>query len=152
MHDIVISDTSCLILFDKIGEIELLKSVYDTIITTPEIAEEFGDVLPIWIKIEAVKDKKYQLFLETQVDKGEASAMALAKEIDNTLILLDDLKARKLARKLHLNYTGSLGVINKAKQLGIINNVKPFIKKLLETDFRISDNVVLEFLKINNEL
>jgi predicted nucleic acid-binding protein len=109
-------------------------------------------VLPIWIKIETVKDKKYQLFLETQVDKGEASAMALAKEIDNTLILLDDLKARKLARKLHLNYTGSLGVINKAKQLGIINNVKPFIKKLLETDFRISDNVVLEFLKINNEL
>jgi hypothetical protein len=44
-------------------------------------------VLPIWIKIETVKDKKYQLFLETQVDKGEASAMALAKEIDNTLIL-----------------------------------------------------------------
>ncbi len=152
MHDIVISDTSCLILFDKIGEIELLKSVYDTIITTPEIAEEFGEVLPIWIKIEIVKDKKYQLFLETQVDKGEASAMALAKEIDNTLILLDDLKARKLARKLHLNYTGSLGVINKAKQLGIINSVKPFIKKLLETDFRISDNVVLEFLKINNEI
>jgi hypothetical protein len=57
-----------------------------------------------------------------------------------------------LARKLQLNYTGSLGIINKAKQLGIINNVKPFIKKLLETDFRISDNVVLEFLKINNEL
>ncbi len=54
MHDIVISDTSCLILFDKIGEIELLKSVYDTIITTPEIAEEFGEVLPIWIKIETV--------------------------------------------------------------------------------------------------
>jgi predicted nucleic acid-binding protein len=62
MHDIVISDTSCLILFDKIGEIELLKSVYDTIITTPEIAEEFGEVLPIWIKIETVKDKKYQHF------------------------------------------------------------------------------------------
>jgi predicted nucleic acid-binding protein len=46
MHNIIISDTSSLILFDKIGELELLKMVYDTIVTTPEIASEYGDSLP----------------------------------------------------------------------------------------------------------
>lgn len=151
MPSIVISDTSSLILFDKIGEIELIRDVYDTIITTHEIAEEFGETLPHWIEIKAVTDKKYQLFLETQVDIGEASAIALAKEIENSLLLLDDLKARKLAGKLHIKYTGTLGVINKAKQLGLIDKVKPLIDKLLLTDFRISENIIQELLRINNE-
>ena len=41
MHKIVISDTSTLILFDKINEFDLLKKVYGQLTTTPEIAEEF---------------------------------------------------------------------------------------------------------------
>jgi len=151
MPDIIISDTSSLILFDKIGELELLNKVYDTIVTTPEIAGEFGDSLPVWIKIHSVKDIKYQEFLGTQVDWGEASAIALAIETEDALLLLDDLKARKLAGKLNLKYTGTLGVINKAKQMGIISKVKPLIEKLLETDFRISENIITEILKINNE-
>lgn len=76
MPKIVISDTSTLILFHKIGEINLLQKVYVELITTPEIAEEFGEKLPDWIKIQTVSDKKYQIFLETQVDHGEASAIA----------------------------------------------------------------------------
>ncbi|MCD4774195.1 MAG: DUF3368 domain-containing protein [Bacteroidales bacterium] len=152
MLRIVISDTSSLILFHKIGELDILKKVYNNISTTPEVAEEFLEQLPEWIKIESVKDKKYQEFLETQVDSGEASAIALAKEMDKPLLLLDDLKARKLARKLNLKFTGTLGVINKAKQIGIIDKIKPIIDKLLSTDFRISENIINELLRINNEI
>jgi predicted nucleic acid-binding protein len=151
MHNIVISDTSCLIIFNKIGQLELLKKVYDNIVTTPEVAKEFSENLPDWIIIKEVQDKKYQEFLETQVDCGEASAIALAKEIDNPLLLLDDLKARKLAGKLNLQFTGTLGVITKAKQIGVIGAVKPLIDSLLLTDFRICENVIDELLKINNE-
>jgi predicted nucleic acid-binding protein len=46
MHKIIISDTSTLIIFDKINELNLLKQVYGELITTPEIAEEFGERLP----------------------------------------------------------------------------------------------------------
>lgn len=151
MPRVVISDTSCLILLHKIEELELLKKVYKDIRTTPEVAEEFSEPLPGWIKIESVKDKKYQELLETQVDLGEASAMALAKEINDPLLLLDDLKARKLATKLNLTFTGVLGVLNKAKQIGIINKIKPLIDKLLLSNFRISQNIIDELLKINNE-
>jgi len=66
--------------------------------------------------------------------------------------LLDDLKARRLAGKLNLKFTGTLGVFHKAKQLGIVDKIKPLIDKLLITNFRISENIVSEFLKINNEL
>jgi predicted nucleic acid-binding protein len=151
MHKVIISDTSTLILFHKINELDLLRRVYAELITTSEVAQEFGEDLPEWIKVVDVKDKKYQLFLETQVDKGEASAIALATEYDNVLLLLDDLKARKLATKLNFKITGTLGIIHKAKQMELIEFVKPLIDKLLSTDFRIADNIVHEILKQNKE-
>jgi len=151
MHRIVICDTSCLILLHKIGELDLLSKVYDSVSTTPEVVKEFLDELPIWIKIESVKDKKYQEFLETQIDLGEASAIALAMETNAALLLLDDLKARKLATKLNLNFTGTLGVIHRAKQIGVIEAVKPIIEKLQASNFRIADNIIKELLRRNNE-
>ena len=151
MPKVVIFDTSTLIIFRKINNFDLLAKVYGELITTPEIAQEFGENLPKWIIIQAVKDKKYQEFLETQVDLGEASAIALAKELDDVLLLLDDLKARKLASRLNLKYTGALGIITKAKQLLIIEAVKPLINKLIATNFRISKKIIDEILKINNE-
>ena len=152
MHKIVISDTSCLILLHKIGELDLLQKVYGSVLTTPEVVQEFFDELPVWVKIEKVKDKKYQEFLQTQVDWGEASAIALAKELESPLLLLDDLKARKLASKLNLRFTGTLGVIHKAKQIGAIGKIKPLLEKLLATDFWISDLIINELLGKNNEI
>ena len=151
MPRIVISDTSTLILLDKIGELNLLQKVYGELVTTPEIAEEYGVTLPIWIKVQPVGDKKYKTFLETQVDSGEASAIALATEFEHAILILDDLKARKLAVKLKIQTTGTLGVINKAKQMSIIPEVKPLINKLLLTNFRISNHIIVELLKLNNE-
>jgi predicted nucleic acid-binding protein len=52
MPRVVISDTSTLILFHKIEEFNLLQKVYKNLITTPEIAEEFGEKLTDWIKIQ----------------------------------------------------------------------------------------------------
>ncbi|MBZ9728341.1 DUF3368 domain-containing protein [Salegentibacter sp. JZCK2] len=147
----VISDTSILILFSRINHLELLKKVYSEVITTPEIAEEFGEELPNWIKVQPVSNKEFQEILELQLDLGEASAIALAKELKNTLLLLDDLKARKLANRLNLKITGTLGIIHKAKQLGFIDKVKPVIQKILDTDFRISQNIIEELLTLNNE-
>jgi predicted nucleic acid-binding protein len=42
------------------------------------VAAEYGEILPDWVEIKSVKDKSRQKVLETQVDKGEASALALA--------------------------------------------------------------------------
>lgn len=113
---------------------------------------EYRNNLPPWIKIEKVSNTKYQELLETQLDRGEASAITLAMEIGDTLLLLDDLKARKLSAKLGLKYTGTLGVINKAKEIGVVKSVKPLIDALLKTNFRISQSIITEFLRINNEI
>ncbi len=61
MPKTVITDTSTLILFHKIDEFNLLRKIYGNLLTTQEITEEFGDLLPDWIKIQAASDKKYQI-------------------------------------------------------------------------------------------
>ena len=64
MPKVVISDTSTLILFQKIEHLDLLQKLYIELLTSPEIVQEYGEKLPNWIKIETVRDKKYQEFLK----------------------------------------------------------------------------------------
>ncbi len=75
---VIIADTSCFILLDKITSLDILFELFGEITTTPEVQHEFGKPLPGWIKIQTVKDNNQQLLLEAEVDKGEASAIALA--------------------------------------------------------------------------
>ncbi|RLD59575.1 MAG: DUF3368 domain-containing protein [Bacteroidetes bacterium] len=151
MHKLIIADTSSLIVFNKINQIDILKKVYNEIAITPEILNEFELPVPDWIKIIKVNNKKYQGLIETQLDLGESSVIALAIEIEDSLLILDDLKARKYAQRLGLKFTGSLGVINKAKEMGVIDKVKPIIDELKNTDFRISDKIIHNILERNDE-
>lgn len=146
MPKTIISDTSCFIILSNIGELELLRKVYGVIITTNDIAIEFGDTLPNWVEIRKVNDISKQQLLELQIDKGESSAIALALEIPESTLILDDIKARKIASKLGLSFTGTIGVIVKAKLKGIIPSIKPILEKIKMTDFRIS--IELEILAL----
>jgi len=147
MHKIIISDTSCFIILTNIGELSLLQKLYSKITTTIEIATEFGEPLPEWVEILSVKSKDTQRLLEMQIDKGESSAIALALEISDSLLILDDIKARKVATQLGLSITGTLGIIIKAKLEGIIPSVIPILNKIKQTDFRLSNEVELQVLK-----
>lgn len=147
MPKTIISDTSCLIILSNIGELDLLHKVYGQIVTTIEIAIEYGEPLPQWIEIVKVNDPYKQQLLEMQIDKGESSAIALALEMPKSTVILDDYKARKIAEQLNLTFTGTIGVIIKAKQKGIIESIKPMLEKIKETNFRLSIALELQALK-----
>jgi predicted nucleic acid-binding protein len=57
MPKIIIADTSCFIILTNIGELELLRKVYGRIVTTPDIAAEYGEPFPEWVEIAGVTDK-----------------------------------------------------------------------------------------------
>jgi predicted nucleic acid-binding protein len=137
----IISDTSCFIILSNIGELELLHQVYGQIITTLEIANEYGEPLPEWVEIASVTDKYRQQLLEMQIDRGESSAIALAMETPDSIVILDDYKARKIAERLGIPITGTIGIIVKAKLSGIIPSIKPLLYKIKQTNFRISDDI-----------
>lgn len=147
MHSIVIADTSCFILLTKINEVELLRQLYEGVYTTPEIAAEFGNDLPEWVIVQSVINKDKVALLEKELDAGEASAIALTYELPDSIIILDDMGARKVARRLHITFTGTFGIIAKAKNEGIISSVIPLLNKIRTTNFRFSDDVFNETLK-----
>lgn len=142
-----IIDTSCFILLEKIGELDLIRKVFQSeIVTTDVVATEFKKELPEWVSVKQVENERFFTFLESEVDSGEASVIALAFEQQNSLLILDDLKARNLAMKLQLDYTGTLGLILKAKQLNIISLIGPIMHKIQQTNFRFSKIVLKEIL------
>ena len=147
MPDVIIADTSVLIIISKIEALELLYRMYGEVFITPEVADEYGEPIPSWISLKSPKDAKYVSLLQTQVDAGEASAIALACETSDVLLLLDDLKARKLAAKLGFRISGTLGVVGKARDRGFIASVGPYIEKLQDTDFHIASQLLDVFLK-----
>jgi len=146
MHSTIISDTSCLIVLSNIDELELLQKLYGQVITTIEVATEYGQILPDWIYIKAPADAYRQKILEMQIDKGEASAIALALEITDSTIIPDDHKARRIAEQPGMKITGTIGVLIRAKLNSKINSVKPLLDKIRKTDFRLTDEIVNQAL------
>ncbi len=58
--NVIISDTSCLIILKKIGELELLNKIATNVYITPIIYHEFNDTIPSWIKVSAPNNQQYQ--------------------------------------------------------------------------------------------
>ena len=146
-YSAVIADASCFILLDKIDNLLLLQKLFGTVTTSTEVAEEFGKPLPEWIQIKSAQDKNLQSALFLQVDLGEASAIALAAEHQPSLLIIDDMKGRKLAQKLNLNITGTLGLILIAKREGILPKIRPIFDKIQLTNFRIAPGLLEDILK-----
>jgi predicted nucleic acid-binding protein len=72
--------------------------------------------------------------------------MALSLELENSLLIIDDYKARKLAKTLNIDYMGTIGILILAKHKGIISSIKPILEKIKETNFRISAELELQAL------
>lgn len=138
-------------LWINIDGLELLKEIYGAISITPEISNEYGKFLPNWIIVEAVLDAKKIELLQLELDLGEASAIALAVEKENSLLIIDERKGRAVAKRMGIKITGILGLLIKAKELGKIENVKPFLEKLENVNFRVSPKLKVQILKKVNE-
>lgn len=94
MTELVIADTSCLIILQKLGLLGLLPRLYESVTITPVVAAEFLDFLPEWISVKAVDTPLLTPLAPYKLDPGEASALALALDHRRTgqvLVLIDDL-------------------------------------------------------------
>jgi len=138
----VITDASCFILLDKIDGLFILESLYSFVVTTPEIAAEYGKRLPIWVEVRAVRNRELLYDYAERVDIGEASAIALASEVPSPLLILDDLRGRKLADRLRLNYTGTVGILVLARKRGIINGLRSHFDRIRATNFRVPERLL----------
>jgi predicted nucleic acid-binding protein len=133
----IISNTSCLIALSNIDMLELLQKRYGHVFITPEVASEFGEILPDWISVVPVRDTYRTLLINNHLDLGESSTIALASEMDDPLLILDDGKARKYAKSIGLKITGTLGIIRKCYEIGLIKDIIEIITALRNVNFRV---------------
>ena len=76
---------------DEKFKLDVLEKLYGQILITPEIAKEISEQLPNWIAIKKATDQKYQTLINSTLDLGESSVIALASEYVDPLIILDDI-------------------------------------------------------------
>ena len=149
----IVSNTSCLIVLDNIDTLYIRQKLYQNIYLTEEVAQEFGKPLENWMHVVTVIDKNYLRILNASVDLGEASIIALALQMqEDKVMILDDLKARKLAKQLQFKFTGLLGILLKAKQQQIISSVADIFTQLKKANFRFSEKLEKEVLRLAGEL
>jgi predicted nucleic acid-binding protein len=152
MHSIVIADTSCFILLDNINELILLHKLYPKIITTQVVADEFGKPLPHWVEVATPQQVHLKKISVYPIDEGEITAIALAMDYSDSVLIIDDLKARQVAEKFGLAVKGTIGIVVEAKLRKQIPSIKPLLEKINATNFRLSKNVFQAALKEAGEL
>ena len=146
----IVSNSACLIALERIEQLNLLPQVYPSIWIPQAVKREIG-FLTDWLQVQTVQNQALVSTLRTQVGAGESEAIALALEIKNVPVLLDDKKARRIAEQLNLQVTGTVGLLLKAKKKSVIPAIRPILDALEEVDFRISSKLRTRALELAKE-
>lgn len=149
----VVADASVLIALSNIGQLDLLEPLVGEIVIPPEVAREAapGVALPPWVRIRALGRPLDLRVSEASLHRGESEAVSLALELTAERLILDDLPARKLAKKLGLSIVGTAGLVFLAKRKGLIAAVRPVLDALRARGFRLRQDVYEEILNAASE-
>jgi predicted nucleic acid-binding protein len=145
-----VTNSTCLIGLERIERLDILPQVFDIVFAPPAVAKEVRTSLD-WLRVQPVANRSVTIALRTQMDEGEAEAIALALELEDVLLILDDKKARRVAQQMGMKVIGTVGMLLKAKRQGVIAEVKPLLLSLTEADFRISQGIIQEALRLSGE-
>jgi predicted nucleic acid-binding protein len=150
LTDRAVANSTCLIALERIGHLHLLSRVFAEVVAPPAVRAELG-VAPEWLKVQPPSDRAVVAALATQLGEGEASAIALAMERGDAWLVLDDKKARRVARQLGLRLIGTVGVLLQAKQRGAVPTIGPLLGALRDAGFRLSPALEREALRLAGE-
>jgi uncharacterized protein len=152
----VVSNTTPIISLLKLSRLDILKVLYTEIFIPYAVFQEieagknkefFQDLSKIdWINIINVQDKHAQKYF-LDLDAGESEAIVLATEIGADLIIIDEKLGRFYAKHADLKVTGTIGILIKAKNLGIVKELKPLFYELTKKNVWINGKLIEDILK-----
>jgi predicted nucleic acid-binding protein len=148
---IVVSDTSPLTALITIGGQELLPRLFSEVVIPIGVRDELlraHSVLPDWLRVEAVGDSEEAARLMIDLDRGEAEAIELAKELHADRLLIDERKGRRVAVREGVPVIGLLGVLLLAKRRGLIVSARALLGRLeLEAGIYLAADLKEEALR-----
>lgn len=161
MPEIVIVNTSPIFYLHRLDCLDVLKKLYGRIIVPQAVVYELeagkrvGENVPEirkyeWITVKEVNVPSF-ISIITDLGQGEAEFLALACTERDTLVIIDDALARRIAKLRGLRITGTAGVFLKAKTENHITEIKPFLSKIKDVGFYLTNNLISDILKIAGE-
>jgi uncharacterized protein len=160
----IVSNASPLIALIRIGQLDLLRQLYSEIIIPDAVWHEVvveGADQPgaeavssaSWIVRRTVTNRALVHGLQQELDVGEAEAIALAVEMDDALLLMDERLGRDTARHFGIRYTGVVGVLMEAKHQGFVRAIQPHLDALRDlAGFRVSEALYQRVLQDVGEI
>ena len=155
---LAVADASPLNYLVWIESVEVLTKLYGKVIIPPEVRNELlapdapsivrglADELPNWVEVHtpgaALRDDPRWRSL----DLGERAALALANQLQPSLLLIDERAGSAIARGLGLQVTGTLGVLDEAARRKLIS-LADAIDRLKQTSFRYPKAIVARLLE-----
>jgi predicted nucleic acid-binding protein len=162
----VISNTSPLTNLAIIGRLELVRTQLTGVVVPAAVWREML-ALPHaggreslleahkagWLRVVTIASTAVASSLRLSgLDEGESEAIALAVETSAELLLIDEKKGRRAARRLAVPVTGALGILAKGRRMGDVQSVSEEIARLrTEAGFFISEEVEARILQMAGE-
>lgn len=156
--EIVVINTGPLILLGKIGALDIPGRLPITFVSPPAVRDELDSgteaghlrINPPWLAIRNLRSPVSPM-VGMALDRGEAEVIQLALDCGIQDVCLDDLHGRKMAKAIGLRVTGLLGVLARAKLLGVIPRLAPLTERLVEAGGRYSPALIRSFLAAHGE-
>jgi hypothetical protein len=160
---IVVSNTSPLTNLAAIGQFSLLQALFSEIYIPTAVVSELsagGNNWPgatevknaTWVHVKSVSNQPLVDALRLDLDWGESEAIALALELKADLVLLDEQTGRYAAQHFNLKVMGVVGLLVRAKKLGLIAEVRPLLEALRQqAGFYLGEPVYQHTLKLAGE-
>lgn len=156
---IVLADSSPLITLARAQYFELLHEFYGEIIVSMEVYDEIavrGAGLPgteeirraPWIQVTAVSSESVPQIAEACVGLGvgERSIIYLASTLSADLVVIDDARARRAAKRVGLSIAGSIAILERGARLGRIDDLRAVFLNLLNQGIRYDRRLLNESL------
>jgi uncharacterized protein len=154
----VVADTSALLALAACDALELLDKLFGEVVVPAAVHNEcaipgmaHSDRLTNYLRRVQDIDLSEFIIAAPGLGRGELEAMALFKRRRADYLLIDDQRARRVARLNGINVIGSLGVLLKAKTAGHIDSVRVAIEKMQSSGIHLSEELISESLRLANE-
>lgn len=159
---IVVSDAGPLIYLGSVGRLALLRDLFGRVVVPQQVWNEVvgaGTERPgsaavataSWIDVRTPADPLAIDRLLRVLDAGEAAAIGLCRELGANLLLCDDLEARRIATGEGIRVVGTLGLLLRGKQVGLLDAVEPMLSAMIALGLRVSRELVNATLELAGE-
>lgn len=151
-----VTDAGPLIHLSWIDQLDLLRALLDEVLApvavrdevlrpgldVPGVAAIRAALATGWMGVRPVSDQAAVARLLVELDRGEAEAIVLMREVGADVLLLDERRARARAQREGLPISGTIGVLRRARDRGLVPAVAPLVEALRRRGFRVGTDLV----------